>query len=384
MKPVFTFIFAFLLLGQCTQLSGQGCVAIRSTGSCSMMPGGLHPDGRQTTFLANYRYFKSFRHFRGDHEEKERLEQNTEVINWSNNLDLTLVQTWNARWSTAFSVPLISNVRSSMYEHGGNSGGPDSRHETRSFGLGDARITAYYWLVVPQLEKRWTAQAGLGIKFATGDYRVDGLFYKSDGTILQGPVDQSIQLGDGGTGVTTEFNTTYRINAWLSVYENAYYLFNPREENGVSTRRGSEPTQEHYQDGTATMSVPDQFLGRLGMNAMLGPVSVSLGARLEGIPVYDVFGGSSGFRRPGYVLSAEPGVAYQKGDLNVFATLPWAVVRNRTQSVPDKNRTARTGNYTQGDAAFADWSLNIGLAFQLNGKKNMIHVEQGAFLPTMD
>lgn len=349
-----------------------------------MLPGGMNQEGRSTTFMANYRYFKSFRHFRGDHEETERLDMNTEVINWSNNLDLTLLQAWNRRWSTAFNLPIISNVRSSMYEHGGNSGGQEGRHETKSFGLGDARITGYYWVVAPQVDKRWTAQAGLGIKFATGDYHVDGLFYKSDGTIIQGPVDQSIQLGDGGTGISTEFNSTFRVNSWLSVYENAYYLFNPREENGVSTRRGSVPSQDNYLDGTATMSVPDQFMGRLGVNAMFGPMSVSLGARLEGIPVYDVFGGSSGFRRPGYVISAEPGLAYQSGSVNFFATLPWALVRNRTQSVPDKNRTERTGTFTQGDAAFADWSLNVGLAFNLNAKPSTIHVEQGAFLPQVD
>lgn len=382
MKPFIP--FAFVLLCLSPQLFGQGCVAIRSTGSCSMMPGSMHQDGRNTTVMANYRYFRSFRHFRGDHEEKERLEQNTEVINWSNTLDLTLIQSWNQRWSTAFSIPIISNVRSSLYEHGGNSGGQENRHETKSFGLGDARATAYYWLVLPAQDHRWSAQAGLGIKFATGDYQVDGLFYKSDGTIIQGPVDQSIQLGDGGTGITAEFNTTFRINSWLSAYQNGYYLFNPREENGVSTRRGSLPSQENYLDGTATMSVPDQFMGRLGVNALFGAASVSLGARLEGIPVYDVFGGSSGFRRPGYVISVEPGLSYQKGGINFFASLPWALVRNRTQSVPDKNRTERTGTFTQGDAAFADWSLNVGLAFNLNGGSNDIHVEQGAFLPQVD
>ncbi|MCF8237392.1 MAG: transporter [Saprospiraceae bacterium] len=383
MKPFFYFL-SFLLLLLASDLAGQGCVAIRSTGSCSAMPGGMQSEGGSTTFLANYRYFKSFRHFRGDHEEKERIEQNTEVINWSNSLDLAVAHSWNSRWSSMLNIPLISNVRSSLYEHGGNSSGQDGRHETNSFGLGDIRLTTYYWLVAPQAEKRWTVQTGLGIKFATGDYRVDGFFYKSDGSILQGPVDQSIQLGDGGTGLTAEVNSTYRVNSWLSVYENAYYLFNPREENGVSTRRGGSTSQEQYLDGTATMSVPDQFLGRLGVNGLFGPLSVSVGARLEGIPVYDVFGGSSGFRRPGYVVSVEPGLSYQKGDLALFATLPWALMRNRTQSVPDKNKTERTGTFSQGDAAFADWSMNIGLAFQLNGHPKHIEVEQGTFLPKMN
>ena len=98
---------------------------------------------------------------------------------------------------------------------------------------------------------------------------------------------------------------------------------------------------------------------------MAGPVLLSLGGRLEGIPVYDLIGGSSGFRRPGYIVSVEPGLFYQRDQLQFFMSLPWALVRNRTQSVPDKNRTIRTGTFTQGDAAFADWTLNVGLVMIL-------------------
>ncbi len=35
-----------------------------------------------------------------------------------------------------------------------------------------------------------------------------------------------------------------------------------------------------------------------------------------------------------------------------------------TQSVPDEITTALTGKYTQGDAAFANYSVNIGAAFK--------------------
>jgi hypothetical protein len=35
--------------------------------------------------------------------------------------------------------------------------------------------------------------------------------------------------------------------------------------------------------------------------------------------------------------------------------------RNRTQSVPDKIRTEKTGTYFKGDAAFADYLINIGV-----------------------
>jgi len=69
---------------------------------------------------------------------------------------------------------------------------------------------------------------GLGIKLPTGDYRYQDCFHKNDSLKILGPVDQSIQLGDGGTGITLEANSFYAFSKRTSVYMNAYYLSNPR------------------------------------------------------------------------------------------------------------------------------------------------------------
>jgi hypothetical protein len=67
-----------------------------------------------------------------------------------------------------------------------------------------------------------------------------------------------------------------------------------------------------------------------------------------------------GFRRPGYIISAEPGLTYSFKKVSIYAFVPVAVVRDRTQSVADKIQTKLTGVYTQGDAAFADYTINVG------------------------
>ncbi|MEJ7768123.1 MAG: hypothetical protein WKF89_09945 [Chitinophagaceae bacterium] len=85
---------------------------------------------------------------------------------------------------------------------------------------------------------------------------------------------------------------------------------------------------------------------------------------MECVPVHDLAGGNNGFRRPGYVVSAEPGLSYQLKKLTALAAVPVALVRSRTQSVPDKIRTRITEVRAQGDAAFADYSINIGLSFK--------------------
>ncbi len=84
--------------------------------------------------------------------------------------------------------------------------------------------------------------------------------------------------------------------------------------------------------------------------------------RIEGVPAKDLIGGSNGFRRPGYVIAVEPVIAYKIKNTQLYISVPYAVERNRTQSVPDKVRTRITGVYAQGDPAFADYSVNVGAA----------------------
>lgn len=90
----------------------------------------------------------------------------------------------------------------------------------------------------------------------------------------------------------------------------------------------------------------------------------SAGVRKECIPVKDLVGGSNGFRRPGYIISAEPGITYRIKKTTLFAIVPVAIERNRTQSVPDKIRTEITKVFYQGDAAFANYSINVGCSIR--------------------
>lgn len=363
MKKFLLIIFVFIVIAD--YANAQGCVAVRSTGAfCTRQDAEAAASAKGWQLNLGYRYFRSFRHFRGDEEQKERLEQHTEVINWSHAMDIALARHFNNRWTLAINVPVLSNVRSSMYEHGGNSGGKDARHKTRSFGIGDIRVSGYYWVMDPAKMRKWNVQVGLGLKFATGDYRYQDYFYKSDGSKVLGPVDQSIQLGDGGTGFTNEINAFYNFTHNFGLYGNFYYLFNPREQNGVSTARGGTTSAASIANGSDVMSVPDQYMARGGVNYTIHRFSISAGVRYECVPAEDVIGGSNGFRRPGYIFSAEPGITYQFKKATLFASVPVALERNRVQSVPDKIRTEMTGTYTKGDAAFADYLINVGCSFK--------------------
>jgi hypothetical protein len=104
-------------------------------------------------------------------------------------------------------------------------------------------------------------------------------------------------------------------------YLSGYYLFNPRDSNG--TERPSPAID-------LVNTVPDQYFGRVGFSYAIWPskgVSVSLGARIDGIPVNDVIGESNGFRRAGYSIYIDPGVNWFFAKNILSVNVPVAVER---------------------------------------------------------
>ena len=117
-------------------------------------------------------------------------------------------------------------------------------------------------------------------------------------------------------------------------------------------------------DKTIYVGTNDQRLYRL--NAETGAVVSELAT--EAKPVGRLaFANDSLFlflqnasERAGYIISVEPGLTYTFKKVNLYAYVPVAVKRSRAQSVPDKVQTQITGVYAQGDAAFADYLVNVG------------------------
>lgn len=363
----------FILFSQ--NLYAQGCVAIRPMSGCTgISANSVALTKGQWQAGANYRYFRSFRHYRGDSEQKERLEQNTEVINYAHSMDLGLAYGITNRLSVAANLPFISYDRSSLYEHYGNSAAANPDHKrfsTDARGIGDLRLSGTYWLFNPETHMTYNIAVGLGLKLPTGNENVQGEFHKrksSDGSdsIVVKAVDQSIQLGDGGVGISLELQAFTSIFKNGTLYFNGFYMSNPQETN-KTVNRVITPTTTDIQKITAFHSIADQYVARLGLNYAILPaqgLAVNLGVRAEGIPAKDLIGGSKGFRRPGYIVSAEPGVSFQRGRAGFSLNIPYALYRNRVKSVSD---LADPTGQAHGDAAFADYSINAGVVWRFGG-----------------
>lgn len=295
-----------------------------------------------------YRKQHSFRHFVGTVEQHEREELDTQIQNDVHLFDVGLTYAMTRRWSVAVGVPFMYATRLRPGTLDRNiPNAPDQ--VVQSAGLGDISLGVRAWLIRPPAETRQNVSFGVSVKFPTGKPDVQDTVMTARGPVTQ-VVDQSVQLGDGGVGVALDMQAFKQV--WrTTLYASGTYLINPRNTNGVRTGRGRA--------SEAIMSVSDQYLARTGIviaAPKLRGLAFSFGGRIEGVPVRDIIGKSTGFRRPGYAISVEPGVFYTRGKDTWTLSAPIAVERNRRRSTSDiiDNR--------HGDAAFADYVLLIGYA----------------------
>lgn len=367
-KLLFLALFIFI---SATKLKAQGCVAIRHFSSCvgNSLENNLLNKG-DIQLGINYRFFKSFRHFRGLEEEPDRVTNSTEVINFSHSTDFFLTYGISKRVYSSITLPTVFNSRSSLYEHGRN-----ERNTTFSRGIGDIRFGIGAWLLNFEENINGNISIGLGLKLPTGNYNASDIFYNvgPNAEPQTRPVDQSIQPGDGGIGFTLDFQSYKKIANGLFGYASGFYLLNPRETNGIRTFR---ETLNPILENEAIMAVPDQYSIRAGISYSISPsISSSLGSRFDCVPVKDLIGGNNGFRRPGNVFSIDPGLSLNQNNFSFNLNIPFAVRRERPQSITDIQTEQLTGSPRHGDAAFADYVINFGITYRMNNSKVKIAPE---------
>jgi hypothetical protein len=383
------YISAFIFLACLIAPAGafaQGCVAVRQMGGINSMPGSSTYNLQKGQFQvgASYRYFHSWRHFVGKEEQHERQttggghgpdgkDRGNAVNIYSHSLDINASYGITDRLQVNVSLPYVHNERSQVLR---SKTIDTTRYSVFAQGLGDVRVGLNYWVIDPAKAHHGNLMVGVGLKLPTGKHDVMDDALQADGSKLSVVMDQAIQPGDGGLGISLEFQGFRQIVNNIYGFANAYYLFNPKESNGTFK---SAPTAGL--EGYNLYACPDQYFARAGVMAGLGKAqkfTVSLAGRLEGIPAYDAFGGQVAYRRPGYVIAIEPGVTFRTGNHTFSLFVPYNFVKNRIQSAADIARQKMENAvitdeskkvHIQGDAAFADYSISLNYAFRFGGKK---------------
>jgi hypothetical protein len=388
MKKIFIILIAILAINY--NSNAQGCVAVRQMGGvgamCSSNSYNLSKGDLQVG--ASYRYFHSWRHFVGTEEQPQRqitgggLDKNGKsrgnAVNiYSHAVDINLSYGLTNRLQLNVSLPWVHNERSQVLRT--TTAVKDTfRYSVFAKGLADVRIGFNYWVIDPAKAHNGNLMIGMGLKLKTGSHSETDDAPQSDGTVKNVMMDQAIQPGDGGVGFSVEVQGFTKLYKSISGFVSGYYLFSPKENNGTYK---SAPSSTAGLAGYELYACPDQYLIRAGiMTSVLKTknLTLSLAGRMEGIPAYDAFGGQVAYRRPGYVMAIEPGVTYQKKKHTISLFVPFNVVRNRIQSAADiATQNIRNSGVTdvtklvhvQGDAAFADHSINLGYAYRFASNK---------------
>lgn len=402
-KYILFSLFVIVLASRTASLYAQGCVAVRQMGGMNpLSPTGYTLPKGEFQIGTNYRYFHSFRHYVGTEEQPQRQntgggfdengnEKGNAVNIYSHAIDLSISYALTDRIQFNVVLPYVHNERSQVLAvtkdpvTGKTLEG--IRYSVYAQGLADIRFSANYWLFDPATNPNGNLMVGLGMKLNSGSYTA-----KDDGLALD-PVtkevittnqtmDQAIQPGDGGIGFSVDVQGFTKVYKGIYGFVNGYYLFNPRESNGTFK---SAPTVVKDKDGNVlgvltgynVYASPDQYFVRAGFMGSIGHkknITFSAAGRFEGIPAYDAFGGQVAYRRPGYVVAVEPGVSYRNGKHSVSLFVPFNIVRNRIQSAADiANQNLQNSVITddrekvhvQGDAAFADYSINVSYIYRI-------------------
>jgi len=327
---------------------GQGCIAAHSNQrtmdelvSLGSDVGAHAPGGfsiHNLTVDIGYRFFNSNKYFIGTDE----ISRPNAVRNHQNIFDIGVEYQFTPRWSFIAGVPVFNGTRNQIYP-------PQGVFQVS--GIGDLTLGAQAWLFRPPTENGGNIAVSLSLKLPTGvdDATGSALYH---GQTIKATADQSMQPGDGGWGFLVGTQAYKRFWRGAAGYAQGQYLANPMNTNGVATFRS--------QPGQGVMSVADQYLWRAGLSQnvpKLRGVAMSFGVRDEGVPAHDLIGGNDGFRRPGYIVSIDPGLMINHGRDTLSVNGPWALARNREPSVTElKNGTKN------GDAFFADYTVVVNLS----------------------
>ena len=191
-----------------------------------------------------------------------------------------------------------------------------ARSEQNATGIGDVSLMAEGWVLKPRTHERGNIAFGLGFKAPTGSHTI-----KTNGAVA----DQTVQPGDGGWGILLESQGFHQITERSNAYAYGFYMVSPKAESDVKWRNGKY------------WSVPDVYSARLGASYDVLPdwgLALSLGGRLDGIPVHDLLGGGdeSTVKRTSQIVYADPGLSLARGKGTFTLSVPYRLWVNRQKS----------------------------------------------------
>jgi len=327
--------------------SAQGCEPIRFTSPVYLGgEGQAYQPGREWQVTIAYRRLHSNEWFIGTKESSNLAPGGRAPKFRIHTFVAGASYAFNDRFRVSLNLPVSVGSFTRVWPDG-------ARHEQNASGIGDATLTGDAWVLEPRTHERGNLAIGLGVKAPTGNHKVGDTFYAANGPV-DFPADQTIQPGDGGWALLGQVQGFRQLTERAYVYGFGSYMASPKSRSDVRTIPTSGPF----------WSVPDVFSARVGGAFSVLPdqgVTVSLGARIDGIPVHDLFGGGDATttKRTSNILYADPGLSYQRGPGTFTLSVPYRMHVNRRKSLLEEKTNGLNGG------GFARYLVFLGYTYRL-------------------
>jgi len=307
---------------------GQGCMPLRFTSPNFGGQQSPYFQAREWQIGIAVRRVATNRFFVGTHEDPTKAPGGQPLYLRLNSADVSFTYATSERLSFTIVVPMSHSTGSNVY--------PDlQRHEVSSTGIGDINVTGNLWLGTPAAHLKGNVLVGFGIKAPTGRNDVLGNSYDAQGNVSQKPLVQTLQLGDGGWAVQLQSQAFRQVSTRGSVYLSGLYSVSLQQHTDVLSPEGS------------LWAVPDVYSLRTGFSYGIKAepaISMSLGWRMDGTMVSDLVGGRTDYyRKPGYTMYIDPGIALQSGPIQFTLNVPVRVRHNYMSMLINNAQTVRGG-----------------------------------------
>lgn len=310
-----------------------------------------------------YQLFVSYRQFKADTQYRDGsgysepvTSLGTQVISKMKFMELGAIYAWNERLNLTLGIPYILKGSSNRALPSSVAGSPRFTHTTT--GIGDVQVGGRYWLFDCDDSPDQNVSFGLSLKMPTGSSRKQDLFPNGAGTDIRlRDVDQSIQPGDDGWGFSISLEA-YKALGNFTLFGSGSYLFNPKGHNNTFSAPAflNPVAPNRVPEEIRYNSVADSYIARAGVGypfSALPGLSVTLAMRIDGSRSDDVFGDTTGFRRPGYFVTIEPGLNYSTNRAIFALAFPTRI----HQYVEDSLGSPR-------DSTFADYLVEFNVSYR--------------------
>jgi len=335
-----------------TDASGQGCEPIRFTTPIDLGgQGQAYQPRHQWRLTLAYRRLHSNQFFVGTSQNTALAPGGESPVFDIHTVIADAAYSLSDRIQVSVSLPFSTASISRKW--------PDSlHHEQSATGIGDLSASGELWLLSPRTHQNGNISVGVGLKAPTGSHTKTSTYYTASGSQPYF-ADQTVQPGDGGWAVTVQAQAFQRVREGVYAYGSGSYMASPKAQTEVAINP-TAPVLTYW-------SVPDVYSARLGGAFSVWPdqgLTLSLGARMDGIPRRDLFGGgdSTTIKRTSRIIFADPGLSLNRGKSSFTLSVPVRLHVNRMKSLLEARTT--TGQLSVNGGGFAKYLVFVSYSYR--------------------